>query len=88
MGVLRMPEGRWACKVMIPETKLIILFVIRSPDNFHHYRHIISSALQRGYSMTVVFDPRWSKGVSHENVQTLKQEFPHFVWEWAQRCTD
>lgn len=57
---------------MLPKS-LKIIFVIRSPEVFHHYQSIVRALASRGHKLALLFDPRWSKGESFEAVEALEK---------------
>ena len=67
---------------------LKIIFIIRSPEVFHHYQSIVRSLVSRGHRLEVLFDPRWSKGESLEAVQALQQSGMPFIYGFSEIRSD
>lgn len=67
------------------KTPLRILFVIRAVEQLPYYESIIGSLAGRGHELRLLFDKRWSKDQSHEELDELQKRFPSLEWAWAMR---
>ena len=67
------------------KTPLRILFVIRAVEQLPYYESIIGSLAGRGHELRLLFDKRWSKDQSHEELNELQKRFPSLEWAWAMR---
>lgn len=73
---------------MSTKQNLKIVFVIRSPDQFHYFSSIIKTLCARRNSVSVFFDERYAKRAGIDRVEELRSEFDNFSYEFVEARTD
>lgn len=67
---------------------LKIIFVIRSPDQFHYFSSIIEALCVRGHLVSLLFDVRYAKRGKIDQVEGIKKKFYNFSYEFVPSRTD